>query len=453
MVADVWPGAIRSEAGVPVDTSGGWQAPDAVPAGNPAPPAHPAGPDWPEPDLLAAAVPPSLLERLAELLGSAAGRAKLAAVQQLAARPRTAWLVREAQASLSWLEPSVAARLLKQLFDEGMIETVPGLETASGPESYRLSDEAQLLGAICAGLTGARVPHRRVVRSLAAAVALADASGAGDDAAYAPLVTISAVLADDLAAIERLLDGGAEHELLAAADLAAAHAADARALLEQQAELLARTANQPAHLAVQQHAVRAVTHADALAGEVIATLTGHNDPLVSGGEEADRRDLRDLVAALPAASLEALIGGQLRLPPAVPPADPVLAFTLLDEYLGRPEPVLVPLPEARELPVEPLKDMPDLVDLAADALRWLARHDHATLADWVVGGTWAEASARMAAVIEAWSRFGPRGDGSLALQLGSSTALEMIGRDEIGVISRTAVSARFDPAPVQQESR
>jgi hypothetical protein len=80
-------------------------------------------------------------------------------------------------------------------------------------------------------------------------------------------------------------------------------------------------------------------------------------------------------------------------------------------------------------------------------MTWLAGLGETDLARWVVGGTWAEATARMAAVVEAWSRWGPAGDGSLAAELDPRPWLEVVGREEIGIISWTGVRA---PAPAEQ---
>jgi hypothetical protein len=74
-------------------------------------------------------------------------------------------------------------------------------------------------------------------------------------------------------------------------------------------------------------------------------------------------------------------------------------------------------------------------------MAWLAGLGETDLARWVVGGTWAEASARMAAVVEAWSRWGPAGDGSLAAELDPRPRLEVVGHDEVGVVSFTGVRA------------
>jgi hypothetical protein len=103
--------------------------------------------------------------------------------------------------------------------------------------------------------------------------------------------------------------------------------------------------------------------------------------------------------------------------------------------------VTVPLPEPTLLPIESPEVVPDFVLLAADVMGWLARLGESDLARWVVGGTWAEASARMAAVVEAWSRWGPAGDGSLAAELDPHPRLEVIGHDEVGIVSSTTVRA------------
>jgi hypothetical protein len=151
--------------------------------------------------------------------------------------------------------------------------------------------------------------------------------------------------------------------------------------------------------------------------------------------------LREVVAATDPAALAGLVAGRLRLPPAVARVRAGDALAALDEHLGRPEPVVVPLPEPTLLPVESPEVVPDFVLLAADVMTWLAGLGETDLARWVVGGTWAEATARMAAVVEAWSRWGPAGDGSLAAELEPRPRLEIVGHDEVGVISWTGVRA------------
>jgi hypothetical protein len=112
---------------------------------------------------------------------------------------------------------------------------------------------------------------------------------------------------------------------------------------------------------------------------------------------------------------------------------------------------VAPLPEPVTLRVERAEVVPDLTLLAADALTWLAAHDPGTLTDWLVGGSWAEASGRLAAVVAAWTRHGSAGDGSLAVELRHVGMLDVVGRDQVGFVSRTTVHplpgvARREPA-------
>jgi hypothetical protein len=146
-----------------------------------------------------------------------------------------------------------------------------------------------------------------------------------------------------------------------------------------------------------------------------------------------------VVAATEAAVLAGLVAGRLRQPPAVAPVRTGEVLAALDEHLGRPEPVVVPLPEPTLLPVESPEVVPDFVLLAADVMTWLAGLGETDLARWVVGGTWAEATARMAAVVEAWSRWGPAGDASLAAELDPRPRLDVVGHDEVGVMSWTGI--------------
>lgn len=113
-----------------------------------------------------------------------------------------------------------------------------------------------------------------------------------------------------------------------------------------------------------------------------------------------------------------------------------------------PEEGLAPLPEPTSLPVERIEFVPDLTVLAAEALDWLAAHDPAALTDWLVGGSWAEASGRLAAVVAAWTRHGPAGDGSLGVELRHVRMLDVVGHDQVGFVSRTTVHRAPGGRPV-----
>jgi hypothetical protein len=380
---------------------------------------------WPEP---AGGQPARVVPSpgpFAGLLGQPYQRLKVAVLRELAVLPRPTWPLAEAEQALTWLEPVTASRLVGELRADGLV-------VEAGPGRWRLSDEAHLVAAVCAVLAVPSIEPDRAVRVLGAAVALARAVGLGEPAASAPLAAAAGVLQADLDTLARLLGAGAadDAELLAAARLAATHAADADQLLGQAGPAAARP---PAWRRLGELAGRLGT----LAGEVESGLAAPDEPPPAG---VDGAALRGLAAAVDVDTLAGLVaGGRLQLPPAVPPVRASAALAALDDLLGRPEPVAVPLPEPVMLPIEPPDAIPDFVQIAADALAWLGGLDDGDLTRWVVGGSWPEAAARMAAVVEAWSRWGPSGDGSLAAALDPEPAFELVGRDEVGIVSRTGV--------------
>jgi hypothetical protein len=306
-------------------------------------------------------------------------------------------------------------------------------------------------------------------------MALARAAGVDERAAFAPFVAATAVLERDLGILHRLIDQGADDALATAAEVAAVH-------LDDLTDMARQVARPGGHEPERERAAAVAARLRALVDEIQGTPeraspelgppvpgppephppAGAPEPPPPGNGAPEREgsptpgagrdvvhsprpspaDLRELVAATEPAGLARLVAGRLRVPPAVAPARAGEALAALDEHLGRPEPVVVPLPEPTLLPVESPEVVPDFVLLAADVMTWLAGLGETDLARWVVGGTWAEATARMAAVVEAWSRWGPAGDGSLAAELDPRSRLEAVGYDEVGVISWTGVRAR-----------
>ena len=362
----------------------------------------------------------------AELLGQPYQRLKVAVLRQLAGLPEPSWSLAEAGQALTWLEPATANRLLSELRTDGLVVETDRYGQPGRPPAWRLSDEGHLVAAVCAVLAAPAIPAERAVRVLAAAMALARAAGVDDRAAFAPFVAATAVLERDLAALHRLIDQGDDDRLAAAAEVAAVHLADL-------AEMARQVARPGGHEPEREHAA-------AVAGRLRSLL----DELAAGPEAAPAEATgspADLVAAADPGALAGLVAGRLRLPPAVPPVRATDALAALDQHLGRPEPVTVPLPEPTLLPIESPEVVPDFVLLAADVITWLAGLGESDLARWVVGGTWAEASARMAAVVEAWSRWGPAGDASLAAELDPQPRLDVVGHDEVGIVSWTGVRA------------
>jgi len=415
----------------------------------------------------------------AELLGQPYQRLKVAVLRQLAGLPEPSWSLAEAGQALTWLEPATANRLLSELRTDGLVVETDRYGQPGRPPAWRLSDEGHLVAAVCAVLAAPAIPPERAVKVLAAAMALARAAGVDDRAAFAPFVAATAVLERDLAALHRLIDQGDDDRLAAAAEVAGVHLADL-------AEMARQVARPGGHEAEREHAAAVAGRLGALLDELAAPMelpqpqppVGAPQPQPPGGalqpqppvagapdREGSRpgpegrgdvhsprpdpaagprdpaADVRDLVAAADPAALGGLVAGRLRLPPAVPPVRATDVLAALDQHLGRPEPVTVPLPEPTLLPIESPEVVPDFVLLAADVMTWLAGLGESDLARWVVGGTWAEASARMAAVVEAWSRWGPAGDGSLAAELDPQPRLEVVGHDEVGIVSWTGVRA------------
>ena len=415
---------------------------------------------WPSPDR-ASPQPPAgravpSLGPFAELLGQPYQRLKVAVLRQLAGLPEPSWSLAEAGQALTWLEPATANRLLAELRTDGLVVEVDRYGQPGGPPAWRLSEEGHLVATVCAVLAAPAMAPERTVKVLAAAMALARAAGVDERAAFAPFVAATAVLERDLATLHRLIDRGEDDALAAAGEVAAVHLADL-------GELARQVARPGGHEVERERAAAVAGRLQSLLEELAAAPEGalQPQPPVAGAPDRegsrpgargdgvvhsprpgmDAAGLREVVAATDPAVLAGLVAGRLRLPPAVARVRAGDALAALDEHLGRPEPVVVPLPEPTLLPVESPEVVPDFVLLAADVMTWLAGLGETDLARWVVGGTWAEATARMAAVVEAWSRWGPAGDGSLAAELDPRPRLEVVGHDEVGVISWTGVRA------------
>jgi hypothetical protein len=379
--------------------------------------------DRPSPPPPAGRAVPSL-GPFAELLGQPYQRLKVAVLRQLAGLPEPSWSLAEAGQALTWLEPATANRLLSELRGDGLVIEVDRYGQPDRAPAWRLSDEGHLVATVCAVLAAPAIAPERAVKVLAAAMALARAAGVGEPATFAPFVAATAVLERDLAALHRLIDQGDDAALATAAEVADVHLADL-------AEMARQVARPGGHETERE-----------LAAAVAGRLRTLIDEILGGeARPAPATELRELVAATDPAALAGLVASRLQLPPAVAPVRATAALAALDAHLGRPEPVVVPLPEPALLPIESPEVVPDFVLLAGDVITWLAGLGETDLARWVVGGTWAEATARMAAVVEAWSRWGPAGDASLAAELDPRPRLEVVGRDEVGVISWTGVRA------------
>ena len=415
-------------------------------AGIPPAPAPPAGhngqshlPGEQVPRLAADATLPqevvrSSLGRFATLLGQPYQRLKVAVLRELGSLPTPQWPLVRAETVLDWLEPAEATRLLDELREEELL--VP---TAGG--NWRLSEEAQLVAAVCAVLAVQSIEPERIVRVLCAATSLALAAGTDDEPAIAPFLAAVDALDADFDTLLALIDLGDVRALRSISRQARAHAADLASLLQRERaslEALHLTSSARAGL---ERAPGLARRVGALAQEVDTTFATAARELPPGSFPFDEDALRALISTTDMRRLGRLLRDRLRLPAGVGAGRSQCgdALAALEAWLERPEPEPAPLPQPRKLDVEPIDVVPDFVVVAREALTWLASMDGATLSKWVVGGTWSQAVSRMAAAVEAWSRWGPVGDGSLMASLDARPLIESIGQDEVGVASRTRV--------------
>jgi hypothetical protein len=400
---------------------------------------------------LAQEVVRSSLGRFSALLGQPYQRLKVAVLRELSSLPMPHWPMVRAETVLDWLEPAEATRLLDELREEELLVPAAG-------GNWRLSEEAQLVAAVCAVLAVSSVEPERVVRVLCAATSLALAAGTEDEPAIAPFLAAVDVLDTDFDTLVSLIDLGDVPALRGASRQARAHAADLTDLLNRERSALEALQLTSSARAALERAPGLAKRVGALADEVEGTFGTPASDLPPGSLPLDQRSLQALISSTDVVGLARLLRDRLPLPAAVGAgrAQCRQALRALESWLDQPEPEPAPLPQPRHLDVEPIDVVPDFVVVAGEALRWLASLDGATLGKWVVGGTWSQAVSRMAAAVEAWSRWGPVGDGSLMALLEPRPLIESIGHDEVAVSSRTGVRGPVTeqpPEPVAPEQR
>jgi hypothetical protein len=344
---------------------------------------------------------------------------------------------------LDWLEPTEAARLLDELRDEELLVPAAG-------GNWRLSEEAQVVAAVCAVLAVQSIEPERLVRMLCAATSLALAAGTEDEPAIAPFLAALDVLDSDFETLLALIDAGDVPALRSIARQARLHAADLGALLEREASALEALQLTTSARAGLERAWALAERVRALAAEVEAAFGTRAVDLPPGSIPIDEHILRRLVSTSDMRKLARLVRGLVPLPVAVTAgkSSHAEALAALEGWLELPAPDRAPLPQPRHLDVEPIDVVPDFVLVAGEALRWLAgREGGDSLSKWVIGGTWSQAVTRMAAAVEAWSRWGPAGDASLLASLEPRPLLELVEHDEVGVASATSVRGLAAPPP------
>jgi hypothetical protein len=385
----------------------------------------------------------SSLGRFSTLIGQPYQQLKVAALRELSDLPTPHWPLVRAETVLDWLEPAETAKLLGELREDGLIVPAAG-------GNWRLSEEAQVVAAVCAVLAVQSIEPERLVRVLCAATSLALAAGTEDEPAIAPLLAAVDVLEADFATLLGLIETGEVRALRSLARQARAHASDLASLLDRERDGLARLDLTSSARTCLERAPRLAGLVGGLAGEVETTFGTPAGQLPPGSIAVDEDTIGKLIRDTDLRALGRLVRDELARPAMVAAGRSQCkgALEALESWLQAPEPEPAPLPQPRRLEVEPIDVVPDFVLVAAEALKWLGSSDGAALTKWVVGGTWSQAVARMAAAVEAWSRWGPFGDGTLLVELEPRPLLEAVGHDEVAVSSRTTVRPPAAPADV-----
>lgn len=359
-------------------------------------------------------------------------RYRVAMLRELAVLSRARLPIRAIHDSVPWMERPSVTRLVQDLRIAGL------LTYDSRAEAYQLTREARVVAAVCGALTTSGVDYTRIIKILAATMRLADAMNAPAQVAYATFLSAIAVLEFDHDELRRLLDDYSDESLLEAARMAESHVEDMRSLLDEQTDMFARFHGDAQFLDHDQRAHHMIASLGRLAAEVISSLAMRAGLRMRGTLRVTREDLRDMTARSDIETLAALVSTSAQAPVFVPASDTVAAFTALDDYLSKERRRPLPPPEPADLRID-LADAQeaDPADSAARALQELVAMGDVGLHEWVVCGTWESAVGRMIDAVEAWSRYGPAGDGSMNVQLDVERDLCRIADREVGWFSLT----------------
>lgn len=355
-------------------------------------------------------------------------------LRELATQTRARLSIRAIQDSVAWMDPSSVSRLVQDL------RTAELLSYDGRTNVYRLTREARVVAAVCGALTTTGVDYSRIIKVLSATMRLAEAMNAPSQMAYEAFLNAIAVLELDYEELHRLLDDLSETALLEAARMAGTHVQDMQTLLDEQQDMFARFQGDPLFLEHDQRAHDIIASVGRLADEVVTHLSRRADLRLRGTLRVDRDDLRKTIEETGMEELADLVSDSARSPVFLSSVNTVAAFTALDDYLGRIRERPLPPPEPSTLPIHaPLVTGDNSVARAVAALERLAATGSALLSDWVVDYDWDEALRRNIQAVEAWSRHGPSGDGTLRAVLDAKSDLLQLNRSGVGWISQTWV--------------
>ncbi|MGN9911124.1 hypothetical protein ACTMTJ_26565 [Phytohabitans sp. LJ34] len=361
-------------------------------------------------------------------------RYRVAILRELATQPRARLSIRVIQDCVAWMDPLSVSRLVQDL------RTAELLSYDSRTSVYQLTREARVVAAVCGALTTTGVDYSRIIKVLSATMRLAEAMNAPSQMAYEAFLNAIAVLELDYEELRGLLNDFSEEALLEAARMAGTHVQDMQTLLEEQQDMFARFQGDPLFLEHDQRAHDVIASVGRLADEVVTHLSRRADLRLRGTLRVDRQDLRKAIEETGVEELADLVRDSARSPVFLSAVNTVAAFTALDDYLGRIRERPLPPPPPSALSIRaPLTVGDNPVDRAVSALERLAASGSALLSDWVVDNGWDEALRRNVQAVEAWSRHGPSGDGTLRAVLDARTDLLRLDMFDVGWMSATWV--------------
>jgi hypothetical protein len=366
-----------------------------------------------------------LLAMFGDVVGRRRARYKIALLKTLQADPAGRWKIRCLQEVVHWLEPASVTELVAELKAVDVLAVQP----VSG--YYRLTASARVVTALLDAMTVPEVDPRSLIKFLNKAMALAQATGAGEDAVLRQFRSAVAVLRGDFEDLRRLIEDFSDRALLEAAELVRVHVDDMRDLLEEHEAFIATQRDHSQFLEVDQDALDLVARCGSLSAEIIEQLSGRADDRMRAGLRIDRADVRAFLADTDEHALASLVAGLAMPAPSVVALNAEALFAALGLSVNR----VASRPPRLPAPVSPQRVAPERARDAGQRIRdeLLALTDRESVADFTARDTWAASIGRHSALIDAYSRF----DGLPELE--HHEGIDQPGRGEVWRVSRTTI--------------
>lgn len=366
---------------------------------------------------------------------------KVGIVRDLASHTGTRWRMREITQRVDWLKGASVNKLVHELARDNAV-----LHYDAARATYRLSGEARVVASFCRALTVSEIKHSRLIKILMAAIKTAQAVGAPDEAVFQPFLDAISVIEEDFEEMRTLIADMSEDALRLAVLAAREHLEDMHDLLDHQDDYFARFQTDTRFLETADRAHRGLAALGALTSEVYIALFEQTDEILRRGLTFDRQDIRDMVSSMALEAVADLLPEAVAVPALLVPAVTDAFFAALAEYLGRPE-VTQGLPEPAVIQViAPVVRPRNEFWIAARELERLAASGPMLAAEWVASEDWPNAVKRMGAMVGAWGRYGPGGNGDLKAVLVPGEDLEEVGRGGVELMSNLKIQPHGVPA-------